>query len=188
VRKQADNEDSAFVAKVAISGRSLVWSTFLRTGIDEADNHWTRVPPGAAAAVAIDLGDAAYVTGDSDGYSNFAVTAGAFQATSATGVSAMVAKFLPAAPLTLSTSSAMTDTATPITLTAALAGTGAAGTVTFMSGASWIGSGTLTGNTASVTVTLPAGIHDLSATFNGTAFRSDSPVVREVVDVPLVCN
>ena len=57
-----------------------------------------------------------------------------------------------------------------------------------MNGASWIGSGTLTGNTASVTVTLPAGIHDLSATFYGTTFRSDSPVVREIVDVPLVCN
>jgi hypothetical protein len=57
-----------------------------------------------------------------------------------------------------------------------------------MSGASWIGSGTLTGNAASVSVSLPAGIHDLSATFYGTAFRSDSPVVREIVDVPLVCN
>ena len=187
-RKQEDNEDSAFVAKVAISGRSLVWSTFLRTGYGEADNHWTRIPPGAAAAVAVDLGDAAYVTGDSDGYSGFPATAGAFQSTNATGLSAIVAKFLPVPPLTLSTSSAIADTDTPITLTAALAGSGATGTVAFMNGASWIGSGTLTGNTASVTVTLPAGIHDLSAMFYGTAFRSDSPIVPEIVDVPLVCN
>ncbi|MGE5169729.1 MAG: SBBP repeat-containing protein [Rudaea sp.] len=187
-RKQADNEDSAFAAKVAISGRSLVWSTFLRTGYGEADNHWTRIPPGAASAVAVDGSDAAYVTGDSDGASNFAATAGAFQTAAMTGAAAIVAKFMPAPALTLSTSSALTDTATPITLTATLAGAASSGSVNFMNGSAWIGGGTLVGNSATLTVTLPAGIHALSAMFYGSGSGSDSPVVRQIVDVPLVCN
>jgi hypothetical protein len=188
VPKQADNEDSAFVAKVAISGRSLVWSTFLRTGYGEADNHWTRIPPGAAAAVAVDPDDAPYVTGDSDGSSNFPVTSGAFQFTNATGVAAIVAKFMPAPVLTLSTSNAIIDTSTPLALTATLGGAGATGSVNFFDGSSWIGTGTLTGNAATVTVTLPAGIHALYAMSSTSGNRSDSPVVREIVDVPLSCN
>jgi len=56
VRKQEDNQDSAFVAKVSASGNALLWSTFLRTGYSEADNRWTRFPTGAATGTAAPSG------------------------------------------------------------------------------------------------------------------------------------
>jgi hypothetical protein len=39
-----------------------------------------------------------------------------------------------------------------------------------------------------VTLTLPAGIHTLSALLRSSGTASDTPVVSQVVDVPLVCN
>jgi hypothetical protein len=189
-RKQQDSDDSAFALKVANSGGSLLWSTFLRTGFNETANAWTRFPPGAAAAVAVDATGAAYVVGSADSSSNFQPTAGAFQTvnTSAFGPSAIVVKFAPAQTMTLTTSNPTTDTQTPITLTATVSGSGASGSVAFMDGASWIASGTFAGNSASATLTLPAGIHALSAIFRIPGSASDTPVVTQVVDVPLVCN
>jgi Beta-propeller repeat. len=116
VRKQEDNQDSAFVAKVAVSGGTLLWSTFLRTGFGESDSKVTRLPPGAASAVAIDAAGAAYVTGDADAASNFQPTPGAFQGTSTIGPAAIVVKFAPAPAMSLATSAASTDTQTPVTL------------------------------------------------------------------------
>jgi len=187
-RKQEDNEDSAFVAKVSISGSSLLWSTFLRTGFGEADNKWTRFPPGAATAVAVDAGGNAYVTGDSDSASNFHTTQGAFQTTSTFGPAATIVKF-PAAPaMALTTSNPTSDTQTPVTLTATLSGPAVSGTVTFRAGASWIGSGPLVANQASITLTLPAGIHWLNAVLQLPGSISDTASVVEVIDVPLVCD
>jgi hypothetical protein len=77
VRKLDDTDDSAFVAKVSVSGGALLWSTFLRTGFNEADNKWTRFPPGAATGVAVDLSGAVYVTGDADFFSDFKPSPGA---------------------------------------------------------------------------------------------------------------
>ena len=188
VRKQEDNQDSAFVAKVAVSGGTLLWSTFLRTGFGESDSKVTRLPPGAASAVAIDAAGAAYVTGDADAASNFQPTPGAFQGTSTIGPAAIVVKFAPAPAMSLATSAESTDTQTPVTLTAALSGAPASGSVDFMNGSTRIGTGSLTGNSASLTLTLPAGIYTLSAVARIAGSASDSAPVPLLVDVSLVCN
>lgn len=186
-RKQQDNEDSAFVTKLGISGGSLLWSTFIRTGFNESDNHWTRFPPGAATGIAVDS-TGAYVTGDADSASNFQATAGAFQATSTTGPAAVVVKFGATPAMALTTSSAVVDTQTPFTLTAVLSGPALTGAVTFMDGSSWIGAASLVANSAALTLTLPAGIHSLSAVLRMPGSASDTPLLQQVVDVPLVCN
>ena len=186
-RKQQDNEDSAFVAKLSISGGSLLWSTFIRTGFEESDNHWTRLPPGAATGVAVDS-TGAYVTGDADSASNFQATPGAFQSTSTIGPAAVIVKFGAAPAMTLATSNPVVDTQTPFTLTATLSGPPIAGTVTFMDGSSWIGAGSLVANSAALTLELPAGIHALNAVLRIAGSTSDTQVVQQIVDVPLVCN
>jgi hypothetical protein len=186
-RKQQDNENSAFVAKLTISGGSLLWSTFIRTGFNESDNHWTRLPPGAATGVAVDA-TGAYVTGDADSASNFQATTGAFQTTSTFGPAAVIAKFSAAPPMTLTTSNPVADAQTPFTLTATMAGPALAGTVTFMDGSSWIGAASLVANSAALTLKLPAGIHALSAVLRIAGSASDTPVLQQIVDVQLVCN
>jgi hypothetical protein len=185
-RKQQDNQDSAFVAKVSISGGTLLWSTFLRTGYNQSSGP-TRLPPGATAGVAFDAQDAAYVTGQANDSSGFPVTAGAFQ-TAAVDPAAIVVKFAAPALMSLTTSSATTDTQTPVTLTATLPGAPTSGNVLFFSENGWLGSASLVGNRASVSLKLSAGIHALSALLQAPGNAVDSPIVSEVVDVPLVCN
>jgi len=60
--------------------------------------------------------------------------------------------------------------------------------VSFRDGATWIGSAAFVANQASVTVSLPAGIHTLSAVMFVEGSNSDSAPITQVVDVPLVCN
>jgi hypothetical protein len=186
-RKQQDNQDSAFVAKVSISGGSLLWSTFLRTGYNQSSGGPTRLPPGSTAGVAFDAQDAAYVTGQANDSSAFPATAGAFQ-TSAVDPAAILVKFPAPSLMSLTTSNATTDTQTPITLTATLPGAPASGSVIFFSENGWLGSASLAGNRASVSLTLSAGVHALSALLQIPGNAVDSPVVSEVVDVPLVCD
>jgi hypothetical protein len=187
-RKQDGNDDSAFVAKVGISGNALLWSTFTRTGFNESDNKSTRFPPGAATGVAVDSTGAAYVTGDADQYGNFQPTSGASQTSSADGQAAVVVKFAAAPVMSLTTSSPSVDTQTPIRLTATLAGPATSGMVTFLDAGAWIGQATLAANTAALTLTLRAGIHALSAIMRVPGVASDTPVVYQIVDVPLACN
>jgi hypothetical protein len=143
---------------------------------------------GAVTGVAVDGAGNALATGDADSASNFVPTPGAFQTMSTYGPAAIVAKFAAAPSMTLATSSAYTDAQTPITLTATLSGPPVSGTVIFMDGISWIGSGVLSANRASVTATLPAGIHSLSATLGIPGNSADTIPVVQIVDVPLTCN
>jgi hypothetical protein len=188
VRKQEDNQDSAFVAKIAVSGGSLLWSTFVRTGFSTTDNKVTRLPPGAATGVATDPAGAAYITGDADAASNFQPTSGAFQGTSTIGAAAIVAKFAPAPAMSLAATPMTSDPRTPITLTAVLSGPPAFGSVDFMDGATRIGSVALAASSASVTLTLPVGIHVVSAIARIAGSASDTASVTLVVDLSLVCN
>jgi len=90
--------------------------------------------------------------------------------------------------MTLTTSNPVADAQTPFTLTATMAGPALAGTVTFMDGSSWIGAVSLVANSAALTLKLPAGIHALSAVLRIAGSASDTPVLQQIVDVPLVCN
>jgi hypothetical protein len=185
-RKQQDNENSAFVTKVSISGAALLWSTFLRTGYDMGASS-TRFPAGSTTGVAIDASNAAFVTGTSNDSSGFLATAGALR-TSSVEPSAIVAKFASAATMTITTSNATTDTQTPVTVTATLQGATTSGNVNFYSDGGWIGSAALAGNRASLTSTLPAGVHALTAIASLPASSPDAAPITQVVDVPLVCN
>jgi hypothetical protein len=186
VAKKSDSDDSAFVAKVGASGSTLLWSTFVRTGFNGSDNHWTRFPPGAATGIAVDAAGAIYVTGDADTSSTFRPSAGAFQTAISQG--ATVVKFAASPRLTLATSNPGVDVQTPITLTATLAGAGTTGDVVFMDGNAWIGSATLTGTTATLTTTLPAGIHPLTAVLRLPGIAADTPIVYQVVEPSLACD
>jgi len=187
-RKQQANQDSSFIAKVGISGQVLLWSTLLRTGYAEGDAKPTRFPLGAATGIAIGADGAAYVTGDADSTSNFQPTAPAFQTTSTGGTAAIIVKF-PAVPaMALSTSAPASDANTPVTLTATLAGAPTSGTVAFLDAGAPIAGATLAGNVASATLTMPAGIHRLTALLAQPGLTSDTPVVLQIVDVPLVCT
>jgi hypothetical protein len=57
-----------------------------------------------------------------------------------------------------------------------------------MNGSTRIGTGSLIGNSASLTLTLPAGIYTLSAVARIAGTASDSAPVPLLVDVSLVCN
>ncbi len=185
-RKQQDNENSAFVTKVSIAGTALLWSTFVRTGYDMGTGP-TRFPLGTTSGVATGADDAAFVTGVSNDSSSFPATPGAFR-TSSIDPSAIVAKFAAAGTLALATSNAATDAKTPVTLTATLQGPATSGNVTFYIDGTWLGGGTLAANRASLTSTLPAGIHVLTAVANLPGSFADSAPITQVVDVPLVCN
>jgi hypothetical protein len=187
-RKQQDNQDSAFVSKVSVSGGVLLWSTFLRTGFNESDNGWTRFPPGAATGIAVDASGAAYVTGDADSSSNFQPTPGAFQTTNGNNQGAILVKFAAEPTLTIASSNTHVDAQTPVTLTAALAGGVVAGSVAFMDGVAWIGSAPLAANKATLDIALPVGIHALSAVLRVPGIAADTPTIYQVVDTPLACN
>ena len=64
----------------------------------------------------------------------------------------------------------------------------ASGIVAFMDGSTWVGTAQVSANSASVTLTLPAGIHPLSALLQLPGATSDTSILWQVVDVPLVCN
>ncbi len=186
-RRQDDSADSAFVSKVSISGASLLWSTFVRTARSEVDNHLVRFPPGAATGVAVDGAGAAYVTGDADDYGSFEPTPGAFQ-TASPSSSAIVVKVAPAPAMSIESSSADADAQTPLTLTAIVSGPVTSGTVTFMDSSSPIGNASLAANKATLAVTLPPGIHPLSAILRLPGSASDTPLLHQIVDAPLGCN
>ncbi len=187
IRKQQDNQDSSFVAKVSASGAALLWSTFIRTDFGEADAGLTRFAPGAATGVALDPAGAAYVTGDASIASHFQPTPGAFQTTNV-GPAAVIVKYAPAPAMSLVTSNDHADAQTAVTLTATLAGAPVSGSVAFMDGATTIGSAILGANKAMLSVTLPAGIHALTALLRAPGTTSDTPVLYQIVDNPLACN
>jgi hypothetical protein len=186
--KRQDNEDSAFVAQVGQAGSTLLWSTFLRTGYDYSDSGLTRLPRDAATAVAVDPNGAAYVTGDADTGSRFQPTAGAFQTTNTNNQGAIVVKFAATPAMTLTTSSSRIDAQAPLTLTATMAGPPATGDVVFTNGMGWTGTAPLVANKATLTTALPIGIHSLSALVRASGVVADTPIVQQIVDIPLACT
>ena len=187
-RKQQDNQDSAFVAKVSTNGASLLFSTFLRTGYSVSDDKFTRFPPGSATSVATDANGAGYVTGYTDGTGQFVTTPGAFQTVNGGSQGAYVVKFAgPPAVLTLQTSNAYVEVPAGVALAATISGASMAGSVVLMSGASVLAYAPVVANSAAFNVKLPAGIHALSAMLTTPGSYMDSAPVQQVVDNPLAC-
>ena len=187
-RKQQDNQDSAFVAKVSASGGSLLFSTFLRTGYGYTDDKVTPIPPGSAAGVAAGADGAAYVTGYTDGTGQFQPTPAAFQTVNGGSQGAYVVRFAgPSATLALETSSAYVESPASAALTATIAGVSMAGSVALMSGASALAYAPIVANKAVFDVKLPVGIHSLSALLTVPGAYLDSAALQQVVDNPLAC-
>lgn len=187
-RKQQDNQDSAFVAKVSASGAKLLFSTFVRTGYGITDDKATYFPPGAATGVATDAHGAAYVTGYMDGSGQFEPTPGAFQTANGGSQGAYVVKFAgPPATLSLETSNAYVDAPASTGLTLTIAGPPVAGNVTLLSGASAVAFAPIVDNRAAFDIRLPVGIHSLSALITAPGSFMDSAPVQQIVDNPLAC-
>ncbi|HUS01485.1 MAG TPA: Ig-like domain repeat protein, partial [Chitinophagaceae bacterium] len=115
-------------------------------------------------------------------------------ATHSASTSAVLTQVVNAAP-PATTTTTLTSSLNPstfgqsVTFTATIStGTGTpTGTVTFFDGATNIGTGTLSGNTATFTTTaLTTGSHNITATYNGDATHSasTSAVLTQVVNAP----
>ncbi len=187
-RKQQDNQDSAFVAKVSAGGGSLLFSTFLRTGYGYTDDKVTPIPPGSAAGVAANADGAAYVTGYTDGTGQFQPTPAAFQTINGGSQGAYVVRFaVPSATLALETSSAYVESPGSAALTATITGAPMAGSVALMSGASALAYAPIVANKAVFDLKLPVGIHSLTALLTAPGAYLDSAALQQVVDNPLAC-
>jgi hypothetical protein len=187
--KQADNEDSLFVTKVALAGNALLYSTLVRKGESQGGSTLTGLPYGAGSGIAVDGAGGAYVTSQTGQPASFPTTPGAFQGTVAGDNDALVFKLSTApASVTLATSGNPSQAGKAVTLTAAVTGSGLNGTVTFLDGAAQLGSASLSDGTAVLVTPLSAGIHRLSAVFRGSGTAADSVTLYQVVNLPLVCN
>ena len=187
-RKQQDNQDSAFVAKVSVSGGGLLFSTFLRTGYGYTDDKFTPIPPSSAAGVAAGTDGAAYVTGYTNGTGQFQPTPGAFQTVNGGSQGAYVVRFAgPPTALALETSNANVEIPANAALTATITGASMAGSVALMSGASVLAYAPIVANKAVFDVKLPVGIHSLTALLTAPGAYLDSAALQQVVDNPLAC-
>lgn len=187
-RKQQDNQDSAFVAKVSASGANLLFSTFVRTGYAITDDRTTRFPPDAATGVATDANGAAYVTGFTNGTGQFVTTPGAFQTDNGGSQGAYVVKFAgPPATLVLESSNPDVEAPARAALTLTVAGPPMSGNATLLSGASVVASAPIVDNRAAFDVPLPVGIHSVSALLTAPGSYMDSAPLQQIVDNPLAC-
>ncbi|MGC1817317.1 MAG: SBBP repeat-containing protein [Casimicrobiaceae bacterium] len=187
-RKEQDNQDSAFVAKVSVSGGGLLFSTFLRTGYGYTDDKFTPIPPSSAAGVAAGTDGAAYVTGYTNGTGQFQPTPGAFQTVNGGSQGAYVVRFAgPPAALGLETSNANVEIPANVALTATITEASMAGNVALMSGASVLAYAPIVANKAVFDVKLPVGIHSLTALLMAPGAYLDSAPMQQVVDNPLAC-
>lgn len=149
-----------------------------------------------ATGVATDTNGNMYVTGRMDSNTlTIPTTTGALQTTYQGGsYDAFVLKIAPTATstTTLALSSASVNSGQPVTLTATVAGpTGSSvptGTVTFLSGASTLGTGTLdsSGKATYTTSTLPATTYTLTAQYGGdVSYSGSTSAVQTLVVNPV---
>ena len=186
-----NNCQDAFLAKISPSGM-LVYSTYL------GGSGGTGLTMSWGNGVAVDSSGNAYVTGYT--YSkNFPVTPGAFQTTCGScyfdnGVgsfgNALVTKIepVPASTTTLKSSPKTSTYGQAVTFAAVVsskAGTPPDGeTVNFMEGSAVLGTGSLSGGTASfATSALPVGTNEVTAIYGGDSnfAASTSKAVKQVV-------
>ncbi|HEX8739691.1 MAG TPA: SBBP repeat-containing protein [Casimicrobiaceae bacterium] len=187
-RKQQDNEDSGFVAKVSAAGSAILFSTFVRTGFS-GTGVTGGFPEGALNAVAVDRAGAAYVAGDSTFSTQVTTSEGAFQTVNPGGATAIVAKFPPQSRrLTIDVADHDADAVSLVTITARVDGPETSGYVLFKSGANNLGAAPLDANHATYIAPLSPGIHTLNAELSTPDGNVDAPPMILVVDQPLVCS
>jgi len=175
-KKYAGGGD-VFVSKLTSTGSALSYSTYLGGSYEDS-----------GAGIAVDSADYAYVTGDTAS-TNFP-TQDPVQPTNGGGANdAFVAKIDVRAlsTTTLSSSPNSSNYGQSVTLTAqitSIAGAPADGeTVAFMKGKTVLGTGTLSGGSASFTATLPVGSNSITAVYSGDSNLdgSTSKAVDQVV-------
>jgi Bacterial Ig-like domain (group 3)/Beta-propeller repeat len=172
------NYEDAFVAKIDPTGSVLVYSTYLGgSGYD------------TGVGIAVDSSRNAYVTGYTTS-TNFP-TKNPLQLANAGGYDAFVAKMDVRATTTISLTSLLNPSiyGQAVTFTAVVTSTIGAPpngeTVTFKNGTTVLGTGTLSGGSASYTTsTLTGGTHGITAVYGGDAnfAGSTSKVVKQVVN------
>jgi Bacterial Ig-like domain (group 3)/Beta-propeller repeat len=173
------NYGDAFVAKVNPTGSTLAYSTYLGgRGID------------AGVGIAVDSSRNAYVTGYTSS-TNFPTKNPIQPANAGFGYDAFVAKVDVRAIPTITLSSSLNPSIYGQAVTFAAVVTSTIGappngeTITFMKGATVLGAGTLSGGSASFTIsTLPAGTNYIRAVYGGDAnfAPSTSNKVPQVVN------
>jgi len=155
----------------------------------------TVAPPSATGSVqfvdgATVLGTAALNNGVAT-FSTAALVAGSHSITAAysgdanyTGASATVSETVKATTATsLSASSAAVFIGQPVQLTASLAPASATGTVQFLDGGAVLGTSTVNGGTAAISVSLPLGAHTITAVYGGDANDAGSTSAAVTVTV-----
>ena len=101
---------------------------------------------------------------------------------------AVATKAATASALSLASSASFVVLPTQVTLTATVVGTSLKGNIAFKSGGVTLGAALINANVASITVTLSAAIHSLTAVFVATGGDVVSSPIRVVVDNALACG
>jgi hypothetical protein len=176
--------DDAFLAKLNPSGLDLLYSTYLGGSSFESGRSVSL----GGGGVALDGSDNAYITGSTS--SQDFPTMNPLQPASGGGIDAFVAKLYiaPGTTTTLVSSLNPSGYGQAVTFTATVtSGVGAppdGEAVTFKKGATILGTGTLSGGSASFTTSaLPGGVNSITAVYGGDSNfgGSTSNVVKQVV-------
>jgi hypothetical protein len=186
-RKQSDNEQSLFVAKVGAAGLVLLHSTLVHTATTgyELENG---MPMAAGSAIALDASGNPHVASAASFFTRFTPTTGAYQ-TALRGLDDAVVLKLRSSEVAvgLDITPSVLDARTPVSLSASVQGA-SEGTVTFYAGASVHGTVALANGVATRTTTLPAGIHTITAVYRGAGAEGDSRSRLAVVNPYTECN
>lgn len=168
IRSGGDEWRTPFVAKVRPAGNRLVYSVVLGARAQDERLH----------GLAVDRNGSVYAVGY-NGYagSDYPVTTGVQKTTG----SAFIFKLSTGKYPTMLQSSANPAVSTqPITFTADVLSTTTGGTVTYMNGATPLGDVPIVNGTATLTTSLPAGVHKITAVYSGDG--KTSPPIFQVVN------
>jgi hypothetical protein len=149
-----DEWRSPFVAKFRPDGKALAYSVVLGgRGQNQRLN-----------GLAVDVAGNAYAVGMNGSTSNYPVTGGALRSTGSAYIFKLsTGKY----PTTLQSSANPSVAGQTIVLTANVLSTIYGGVVNFTAGDTVLGTASVNDGTASIAVTLPAGVHKISASYSG---------------------
>jgi len=195
-----DGGQALFVAEVSRSGTALLYSAAVSSSSTVSISNIKRVTSaglgGTIAEVALNgaLGIALGSTGDAYVIGNstvptFPTTQGSLSTNYRGGpVDAVIFRFAAStASASLSSNQNPTTSAQTITLTGNVSGA-TGGSVTFYDGPTSLGTAALANGIATLSVSIPAGIHRITAVYRNGTVETDTPVLYEVVNQPQVCN